>query len=68
MKSKRVLISGASGMFGATLVNELKNELKIFATGASFFEGQPADYMKFDLKSSSYQELIDWARPEIIIH
>jgi len=62
------LITGTSGMFGATLVNELKNELNIFATGASFFEGQPTDYMKFDLKSSSYQELIDWARPEIIIH
>ena len=33
-----VLITGASGMLGATLVNEYKNNFNVFATGNSNFK------------------------------
>ena len=37
---KRILVTGASGMLGAALVNELKKNFNIFATGNSIFEEQ----------------------------
>jgi len=63
-----VLITGASGMLGATLVNELKNDFNVFATGSSNFPEQYSNYKKFDLRSESYEELIEWADPDIILH
>lgn len=63
-----VLITGASGMLGATLVNELKNDFKVFASGSSIFKNQYSRYMMFNLKSDSFKELIDWSNPDIIIH
>jgi len=63
-----VLITGASGMFGATLVNEYKNYFNVYATGNSNFKEQYINYKKFDLKSESYKELIEWSDPDIILH
>ena len=63
-----VLITGASGMLGATLVNECKNNFNVYATGNSDFTEQYINYKKFDLKSESYKELIEWSDPDIIIH
>ena len=65
---KNILITGASGMLGASLANDLKNQFNIYATGNSFFNEQHTQYMKFDLKSDCYLELIEWANPDIIIH
>jgi dTDP-4-dehydrorhamnose reductase len=65
---KNILITGASGMLGASLVNDLKDQFNVYATGNSFFKEQHTQYMKFDLKSDYYQELIEWANPDIIIH
>ena len=65
---KRILITGASGMLGATLVNKFKDEYNVFATGNSFFDKQHSQYMKFDLSSESYKKLFDWSNPDIIIH
>ena len=65
---KNILITGASGMLGAYLVNDFKDQFNIYATGNSFFKEQHTQYMKFDLKSDCYQELIEWANPDIIIH
>jgi dTDP-4-dehydrorhamnose reductase len=64
---KRILVTGASGMLGAALVDELKNNFNIFATGNSIFEEQYINYKKFDLKSESYDELIKWSNPDIIL-
>lgn len=64
----RILITGASGMLGATLVNLLKKEFNVFATGNSIFKEQHNQYLKFDLGESSYKRLIDWSNPDIIIH
>ena len=63
-----ILITGGSGMLGATLVNEYKNNFNVFATGNSNFTEQYINYKKFDLKSESYKELIEWSDPDIIIH
>ena len=65
---KNILITGASGMLGASLVNDLKDQFNIYATGNSYFREQNNRYLKFDLKSDCYQELIRWANPDIIIH
>jgi len=66
---KRVLITGASGMLGATLVRLWSKKYNIFATGHSDFRGNPAkNYKVFNLKSKNYAELINWAHPETIIH
>ena len=65
---KRILITGASGMLGAMLVEKFKNEYNVFATGNSFFDKQHSQYMKFDLSSESYIKLFNWSSPDIIIH
>lgn len=55
-------------MLGATLSKIFSDSFEVFATGNSNFENQPANYMKFDLGSDSFEELIKWSKPEIIIH
>lgn len=66
---KRLLITGATGMLGATLVKRFQDKYEVYATGSSnksfdFFK----NYMGFDLKNTSYTSLINWAKPDIIIH
>jgi dTDP-4-dehydrorhamnose reductase len=65
---KNLLITGASGMLGASLVKALENQFNVYATGNSFFNGQHKQFRKFDLKSECYLELIQWSKPDIIIH
>ena len=66
---KRVLITGASGMLGANLVKLWSNKYNIFATSRSNFSDNAAkNYKIFDLKSEKYEELIEWAKPDIIVH
>ena len=66
---KRVLVTGASGMLGATLVKLWSNKYNIFATDRNNFPGNTAKNFKiFDLKSENYEELTEWAKPDIIIH
>ena len=69
MFMKRVLITGASGMLGANLVKLWSNKYNIFATSRSNFSDNAAkNYKIFDLKSEKYEELIEWAKPDIIVH
>lgn len=63
-----MLITGASGMLGATLVNFFLKDYNVFGTGATDFENTDFNYMKFDLASDSYEDLITWSKPNIIIH
>jgi dTDP-4-dehydrorhamnose reductase len=63
----RILVTGASGMLGSSLSLELSKKHKVFATGNSLISF-PLDYKIFDLSNESYKELIDWSKPELIIH
>lgn len=66
---KRVLITGANGMLGGTLVHLFQANHEVFATGTreKSFEFIK-NYLPFDLKNDSYEELISWAKPDIVIH
>jgi dTDP-4-dehydrorhamnose reductase len=63
----RVLVTGASGMLGSTLAIELSRKHKVFGTGNSDIS-LPINYRIFDLSNDSYDELIDWSQPELIVH
>ena len=65
---KRILITGGSGMLGFSLSKDLEKDFEVYSTGNSYFNYQTERYLKFDLLSSSYKKLIDWSRPDIIIH
>ncbi|MCB0496667.1 MAG: SDR family oxidoreductase [Cyclobacteriaceae bacterium] len=69
MKTERLLITGASGMLGACLVEMFNSKYFVYATGNSQFEGNKADeFLVFDLRKSDYRELIEWAKPNVIIN
>lgn len=55
-------------MLGATLVEILSTEFNVFGTGFSDFNKKHINYMKFDLSNNSYEGLIVWSKPDIIIH
>jgi dTDP-4-dehydrorhamnose reductase len=63
-----LLITGATGMLGATLVNEFRDKFNVFATGNSDYKDSQVSYKMFDLRSESYSELIEWSSPDLIIH
>ena len=65
---KRILITGGSGMLGFCLVKELEKDFEVYSTGNSQYCSHVTRYLKFDLLSDSYKKLIDWSRPDIIIH
>ncbi len=64
----KVLVTGASGMLGSTLVELWKDKYEIYAT--SFSIGLPfvTNYKQFNLMTKDYTELIEWSRPDVIIH
>ncbi len=64
---KRILITGTSGMLGSSLSLALSKRYNVFGTDNSI-NSLPIKFKLFDLSSKSYKELIDWAKPEIIIH
>lgn len=66
----RILVTGASGMLGATLVKILAKNFKVYATGNSEYKACSVPYKQFDLASDSncFKELISWSKPELIIH
>ena len=47
---KRILVTGASGMLGSSLADELSKNYKVFGTGSSKIS-LPIDYKVFDLKT-----------------
>ena len=65
---KNILITGASGMLGSTVLNFFSKVFNVFGTDIIDFEGKGYKYMKFDLSDENYDDLINWSKPNIIIH
>ncbi len=64
-----VLVTGASGMLGATIAKKWIDKYHIYGTSKTNFKGNVFDnFFKFDLSNDSYKELFDWVKPDIIIH
>lgn len=56
-------------MLGADLVESFRDSFEIYATGLNDFPGNPAEkFMRFDLANDSYEELVAWSEPDVIIH
>ena len=64
----RILITGASGMLGATIVKMMSKKFTVFGTGNSEYESIDCEYLIFDLLNDNYDELISWSNPDLIIH
>jgi len=65
----RVLVTGATGMLGASLVQQWDADLDVFATGRSDFPGNPArTFLQFDLQDRPLDPLIEWSQPDVIVH
>jgi len=65
----KILVTGASGMLGATLVRLYQKNMDVYATGPGEFPNNPArKYLKFDLSEKTYDVLLKWSEPEAIIH
>ena len=65
----RVLITGAAGMLGASLVNAWQEKFDVFATGRKNFAKNPAkNFLEKDLADESYEDLLRWSKPDVIIH
>ena len=66
---KKVLITGASGMLGTTLVDKWQGKFNVYATDRDNFKNNPArNFYLFDLLNQTYDELLEWARPDVIVH
>tara|TARA_Y100000768_G_C23978259_1_gene684257 strand:- start:1314 stop:2183 length:870 start_codon:yes stop_codon:yes gene_type:complete len=65
----KILITGASGMLGASIAKQWIDKYNIYGTARSNFDGNILDkFFIFDLSSDSYRKLFDWVKPDIIIH
>jgi dTDP-4-dehydrorhamnose reductase len=65
----RVLVTGATGMLGSSIVERWRGRQEIFATGRS--ERSPSadwNYRSFDLTALDARPLLDWATPDVIVH
>lgn len=66
---KKILITGASGMLGTTLVKLWDKKYHIFATaGSDFIHNKAKNFKKFNLKSKNFRSLARWVKPDVIIH
>jgi dTDP-4-dehydrorhamnose reductase len=65
----RVLVTGASGMLGGTLVERWRGRHEVLATGGGAKPSRDGwRYLPFDLSATDHGPLLDWAKPEVIVH
>lgn len=64
----RILVTGSRGMLGANLVNSLRKSFDVYATDYADPNNNKLNYLDFNLENEKYDDLIEWANPEIVIH
>lgn len=64
----RILVTGAAGMLGSTIVERWRDRYEIFATARTPFETKDWTFRAFDLTEPDHHSLIEWARPDVIVH
>lgn len=64
----RILVTWASWMLGSSVVNFFYDKYEIFATWTSNYDLLGVNYLKFNLLEDSYDKLIQWSNPDLIIH
>ncbi len=65
----RVLLTGADGMLASNLILAWDRKFDLYLTGNrknSVHSG--SKYLKFDLKNKNYDYLLNWSKPDIIVH
>jgi len=63
-----VLITGITGMLGSHLYETKQFGNKIFTTSRKKLIKSSIHHKYFDLQNENYFELLDWAKPEVVIH
>lgn len=63
-----MLITGASGMLGGTLVKYFEADYEVYATSGQSDLPFATRHLQFDLNSENYEPLIRWSQPNVIIH
>lgn len=64
----RMLITGASGMLGGTLVKYFAADYEVYATSSQSDLPFAERHLQFDLNSEDYEPLVSWSQPDVIIH
>ena len=62
-----MLITGASGMLGGTLVKYFAGDYEVYATSGQTDLSFATRHLQFDLNSENYEPLISWSQPDVII-
>jgi dTDP-4-dehydrorhamnose reductase len=64
----RVLVTGAAGMLGSTLVERWRARHDVYATARTPFDAPGWSFRAFDLGERDHRPLTEWARPDVIVH
>lgn len=64
----RVLVTGASGMLGSTIVARWRGRHDVFASARTPFAAAGWQFRAFDLTEHDHAPLVEWARPDVIVH
>lgn len=63
------MITGASGMLGAALMDDWSKKYDTYAVvGKSFKDHNYKKYLAFDFLSDDYSLLSDWCNPDVVVH
>lgn len=64
-----VLITGTTGMLGSEILRTFSREenISVFSTSRALECGQYS-HLSFDLLENSYARLLEWSKPDVIIH
>jgi len=64
----RILVTGAAGMLGSTIVERWRERYEVFASARTPFAAKGWAFRAFDLTEPDHAPLIEWARPDVIVH